>query len=86
MRYTKQSDGRFGQRELWLDTQGFLDSGLQGNPDGLAVAADGTVYGTGPGGVMVISPQGKLLGGPDGKTLYLTSQDTLARVRVKSGR
>jgi len=26
------------------------------------------------------------LGGPDGKTLYLTSQDTLARVRVKSGR
>ena len=105
MRYTKQPDGRFGQRELWLDTQGFLDSGLQGNPDGLAVAADGTVYSTGPGGVMVISPQGKLLGrimvgddprgkktanttlgGPDGKTLYLTSQDTLARVRVKSGR
>jgi len=39
-----------------------LDSGLQGNPDGLVVAADGTVYSTGPGGVMVISPDGKLLG------------------------
>lgn len=105
MRYTKQDDGSFGQGEVWLDTQGFLDSGLQGNPDGLAVAADGTVYSTGPGGVMVISPDGKLLGrimvsddpmgkktanttlgGPDGKTLYMTSQDTLARVRVKSGR
>jgi gluconolactonase len=104
MRYTLWDNG-FENGEVWLDTQADLDSGLQGNPDGLAVAADGTVYSSGPGGVLVISPEGKLLGrimvgddpmgkptanctlgGPDGKTLYITSQDTLARVRVKSGR
>lgn len=104
MRYSSGPNG-FENGQVWLDTQSFLDSGLNGNPDGLVVASDGTVYSTGPGGVMVISPGGKLLGriqvsddpmgkpsanctlgGPDGKTLYITSQDTLARVRVKSGR
>ncbi len=104
IRYKTQAPG-FSNAEVWLDTQADLDSGLKGNPDGLTVAADGTVYSTGPGGVLVISPEGKLLGrimvgddpmgkptanctlgGPDGKTLYITSQDTLARVRVKSGR
>lgn len=103
MRYTKGPNG-FGSGQVWLNTQADLDSGLKGNPDGLAIAADGTVYSTGPGGVLVISPDGTLLGrimigdnpmgkptanctlgGPDGKTLYITSQDTLARVRVKSG-
>lgn len=103
MRYTAGLNG-FANGQVWLDTQVDLDSGLKGNPDGLAVAANGTVYSTGPGGVLVISPEGKLLGrimigddpmgkptanctlgGPDGQTLYITSQDTLARVRVKSG-
>lgn len=103
MRYAREAQG-FEKGQVWLNTQADLDSGLKGNPDGLAVAADGTVYSTGPGGVLVISPEGELLGrimigedpmgkptanctlgGPDGKTLYITSQDTLARVRVKSG-
>ena len=104
MRYDLGPEG-FKNSQLWLSTQADLDSGLKGNPDGLAVASDGTVYSTGPGGVLIISPEGNLLGrimigndpmgkptanctlgGPDGKTLYITSQDTLARVRVKSGK
>lgn len=104
MRYRAGPNG-FGDGEVWLNTQADLDGGLKGNPDGLAIAADGTIYSTGPGGVLVISPDGTVLGrimigddpmgkptanctlgGPDGKTLYITSQDTLARVRVKSGR
>ncbi|MDQ2642441.1 MAG: SMP-30/gluconolactonase/LRE family protein, partial [Myxococcota bacterium] len=66
-----------------------------GAPDGLTVASDGTVFATGPGGVLVLSADGKRLGristgkpisnckfGDDGKSLYLTSHDTLARIRL----
>ena len=57
--------------------------------------ADGTIFATGPGGVLVLSKDGKRLGrindgkatanckfGDDGKTLYLTSHDMLARIRL----
>jgi gluconolactonase len=70
---------------------------LPGLPDGLKVDAAGRVFATGPGGVHVLSPQGKALGliatgkaiancafGEDGRTLFLTSSDMLARVRLKS--
>ena len=66
-----------------------------GAPDGLTVAADGTVFATGPGGVLVLSKDGKRLGriwdgkqtanckfGDDGRTLYMTSHDMLARIRL----
>ncbi len=66
-----------------------------GLPDGLTVAADGTIFTTGPGGVIVLSKDGKRLGrisngkatanckfGDDGHTLYLTSHDILARIRL----
>ena len=64
-------------------------------PDGLTVAADGTVFTSGPGGVLVLSKEGKRLGrisdgkptanckfGDDGRTLYMTSHDMLARIRL----
>ncbi|QDT00352.1 SMP-30/gluconolactonase/LRE family protein [Adhaeretor mobilis] len=66
-----------------------------GMPDGMKVDASGNVFATGPGGVLVISPEGKHLGsirtggviancafGDDGKTLYMTSHERLCRVRV----
>ena len=66
-----------------------------GLPDGLTVASDGTIFTTGPGGVLVLSKDGKRLGrisdgkptanckfGDDGKTLYLTSHNMLARIRL----
>lgn len=104
MRYSALPDGGYGHGEIWHDAQADLDSGLNGLPDGMTVAADGTVYATGPGGVLILSPSGTLLGriqigldpkgkatanctlgGPQGKTLFMTSHDTLARIRVKSG-
>lgn len=70
---------------------------LPGNCDGLKLDNEGRVYATGPGGVHVLSPKGKLLGiigtgkavancafGEDGRTLFLTSSDSVARVRLKA--
>ncbi|MGI9471277.1 MAG: SMP-30/gluconolactonase/LRE family protein, partial [Rubripirellula sp.] len=67
-----------------------------GLPDGLAVAKDGTIFGSGPGGIYVITPAGKLLGrlitggrtsnctfSPDGKTLYITADSYLCRVKLQ---
>ena len=64
--------------------------------DGLKVDQEGNVYSTGPGGLWIISPEGKHLGlikGPedphnmawgddDGKTLYITALTGLYRLRM----
>lgn len=70
---------------------------MQGNPDGLKIDREGNLFATGPGGVLVISPKGKHLGtimtgerisncafGDDGKTLYMTSDRYLCRIRLKT--
>jgi gluconolactonase len=68
-----------------------------GNPDGMKVDKDGNLFATGPGGVLIFSPQGKHLGtiltgqatanvafGDDGSTLYITADPFLARVKTKT--
>lgn len=71
--------------------------GLAGLPDGMKVDREGRVYATAPGGVHVLTPEGRLIGilstggpvsncafGEDGRTLFLTSQRIVARVRLKA--
>jgi gluconolactonase len=69
---------------------------LKGSFDGLVVAADGTLFASGPGGIMVITASGKHLGtlssgeamsncefgGADGKTLFITSDMYLLRIKT----
>ena len=70
---------------------------LQGSPDGLAVDNAGRVWATGPGGVLVFSPEGNHLGtvhtgvktgncmiGGDGY-LYLAADSQLARLKLGPG-
>jgi gluconolactonase len=65
-------------------------------PDGLKVDSAGNVWTTGPGGVRIISPKGKVLGqikipeivanvafAGDGKTVYLTGSTSLYRLHSK---
>ncbi len=71
------------------------DQNAEGLPDGMKVDADGNVFGTGPGGVWVFAPDGTHLGtimpdespanvgwGDDGRTLYMTAQTGLYRIRL----
>ena len=67
--------------------------------DGVKVDTLGDVYVSGPGGLWILSPDGRHLGtiqGPehphnlawgdaDGRTLYLTSQTGLYRIRLNVG-
>ena len=68
----------------------------KGLPDGLKVHSSGILFATGPGGVLVISPEGKLLGSiltengtancgfdADEKYLYMTADAYLMRIGLK---
>jgi gluconolactonase len=83
-----EEDGSAGEPATFFDAKG-LDG--KGAPDGLKVDAAGNLWATGPGGLLIISKEGKLLGrvlthratanvafgGPDGKTVFLTAHDLI---------
>ena len=91
-------DGSLGEPRVFFNASALAKAGAQGSPDGMKVDAQGNVFATGPGGVLVISPAGKHLGtigtgqliancafgGDDGTTLYMTSHMFLCRVQLKT--
>jgi gluconolactonase len=96
MAFAVRPDGSLGNGKVFFDVTAAVGKQKPGVPDGLKVSADGTVWATGPGGVLVYSPQGKHLGtlatgvatanlgfGDDGSTLYITADKNLVRVRTK---
>lgn len=98
MAYSVNADGSLGKGKLFFDATAMGKQGLVGLPDGLRVDVKGNVFSTGPGGVLVISPQGKLLGrietgeatancsfgGDDGSTLFLTADMYLCRIQTST--
>ncbi|MEO1658176.1 MAG: SMP-30/gluconolactonase/LRE family protein [Pseudomonadota bacterium] len=83
--------------ERWFEASALSAAGEPGLCDGLAVAADGTVFAAGPGGVLILDPEGRLLGrivlggptgnctfGEDGRSLFITSGQRLVKVRTKA--
>ncbi len=91
-----KKDGTLGKGKVLLDATAWVKKGDPGLPDGMAVDKQGNIWGTGPGGVMIISPQGKLLGrimmgmptancafGEDGSTLFITSSSFICKVKTR---
>jgi gluconolactonase len=93
-----KSDGTIENSRVLLDLTTMVKAKTRpGLPDGLKIDTEGNVFATGPGGVLVISPEGKHLGtiltgqatsnvafGDDGRTLYITADMFLMRVRLKA--
>ena len=97
MRYAVNNDGTLGAGTIFFDATPMVKEGLPGLPDGLKVDQAGNLFTTGPGGVLIISPAGKLLGridtgqptancnwGDDGTVLYITANDRLCRIKTKT--
>ena len=95
MAYDVQDDGTLANRRVFFDATDKVQAGLKGLPDGLAVDAQGNIFATGPGGVLVFAPDGTHLGtlqtgeatancafGDDGSTLYITADMYLLRARL----
>jgi gluconolactonase len=95
MAFPLKADGTVEAGRVFFDATS-LTAGRKGLPDGLKVDSRGNLWATGPGGVLIFSPQGKHLGtlatgeatancawGDDGSTLYITADMYLCRVRTK---
>lgn len=107
--YVANSDPK---KALWkvfdVDKNGMLKNGkifydatdkvgeMKGLPDGMKVHPKGWVFATGPGGVLIFTPEGKHLGtvftgeatancalNEDYSVLYMTADDYLTRIKLK---
>lgn len=95
MAYDVERDGGLANGRVLFDASP-LRAGRPGLPDGLKVDDRGNLWATGPGGVLVLTPQGRHLGtvetgqatancawGGDGSVLYLTAHRYLCRVATR---
>jgi gluconolactonase len=91
------ADGSLGKGRVVFNAKKLAEAGRKGSPDGIKVDANGNLLATGPGGVLVLTPEGEHLGtimtgdvvsncafGDDGSTLYMTSNHAVCRVKLKT--
>ena len=92
MRYDVLPDGTLSEGTKLID---YLHPTGRGVPDGLKVDTAGNIWSTGPGGIRIITPSGKVLGqiqlpqtaanlafADHGRTVYITAQTTVYRLHV----
>ncbi len=96
MAFPVKEDGTLGPGRVFADVTKSVGS-KKGLPDGMKVDAHGNLFATGPGGVLVFSPDGKHLGtfetgeatancgwGEDGTTLFITADMYIGRVKLNT--
>ena len=93
-RFDVLADGTIANGRMFFDMS---SEAAPNGPDGMKVDQAGNVYAPGPGGVWIISPDGRHLGSilvpervanlafgdADGKTLYMTGRVSVFRIRLK---
>lgn len=97
LKYDIQNDGDIANGKVFFDATPFMSKLRGGIPDGMKVDLKGNLWATGPGGVFILTPEGKHLGtiltgertancawGDDGSTLYMCADHRICRVKTKS--
>jgi len=85
-----------GEGEVLFDATDWVKAGKKGLPDGLKIRRDGTIFATGPGGVLVFNSKGKYIGtintgqatancalNSDGTMLYMTADNYVMRIALR---
>jgi gluconolactonase len=93
--YSIAKDGSLMEGKLFFDMKE-LQKSRKGSPDGLVVRNDGIIFASGPGGILVLTPEAEHLGtiltgqatsnctlDSDGTYLYITADMFLMRIRLK---
>ena len=91
-RYQVKADGTLGAPTVLIS---YPDDAKADAPDGLKLDSAGDVWTTGPGGIRIVTPQGKVLGqiklprtaanlawGRDGHTLYIAATHSIYRLHT----
>ncbi len=97
MAYDLDKNGDIKNPRIFYDYAYAREHDLEGAPDGMATANNGNLFFTGPGGVHIVSPSGKLLGlidprssvsnvtiGEKGTRLYMTAHSRLTRIKLNT--
>ena len=97
MAYPVLADGLLGKGRVFYNMAKLPKDQPTDRADGLKVDREGNIWATGPGGVLILTPAGQLLGristgetianiawGDDGSTLYLASGTYLCRIRTNA--
>ena len=95
MAYPLQENGTLGEGKIFYDVTQMAGK-EPGLPDGLKVSKSGNLFATGPGGIWIFNPDGKLLGkiktndatancafNSDESVLYITCNHSLLRLKLK---
>jgi gluconolactonase len=95
--FNVKADGTLDEGKTFFDGTKLFKERKKGLPDGLKVDTQGNVFATGPGGVLVLAADGTHLGtiltgqatancgfGDDGKTLYMTADSHLCRIKLST--
>jgi gluconolactonase len=92
--YPLRADGTVGPARDVIDLTGKEGPGV---PDGIKIDSRGNIWTTGPGGIRILTPQGRVLGqillpevaaniawgGDDGTTLYITARTHVYRLQTR---
>ena len=95
MAYDVLPDGSLARGRVLFDATSLVKQGRTGGPDGMRVDKRGNLFAAGPGGILVLTPQGKHIStirtgqptancafGDDGSSLYITANNQLLRIRL----
>jgi gluconolactonase len=95
MAFPVKADGTLGDGKVFFDATKLVEKKLKGLPDGMKPDKEGNLFATGPGGVLVFTPDGTHLGtiatgvptsncnwGSDGSVLYVTADRALTRIKT----
>lgn len=97
MQYPVLDDLSLGEGSVFFDTSYMIGDKYNGTPDGLKLDTAGNIFTTGPGGVLILDPDGKHLGtivvpevvanvgwGDDGRSLFMTATTGLYRIKLSA--
>jgi gluconolactonase len=93
MKYSVGAGGALSDATKLIE---YPDDPLATVPDGMKIDSAGNIWSTGPGGIRILAPSGKVLGqiklpepaanlawGDDGKSAYITATSSIYRLRLR---
>ena len=98
MAYSLDVGGKVTSKKVFADASDLVRKRAPGSVDGMKVSPDGHLFASSPGGILIMTADGKRLGqiqtgdkiancafGDQGRYLYMTSHKIIARVRLRGG-